>query len=104
LRRLLSDGFHYQKEPEDGEYYVKIRQFQGYHGEEDKFFENFWLGRLATNANRQRLFDQLSKHENFSAAFDKLLDIPGLFGGFQLGSIHQLIGMKCDEVQYLYYY
>ncbi len=100
MRRLLCDGFYYQKEPDDGEYYVNIRKFQGYYGEEDKFFENFWLGRLATNANRRERFDQLSKHKKFSAAFDKLLDIPALFRGFRLGGMHQLIGMKCDEVPY----
>lgn len=98
LRYLLADGYVYQKKPDDGEYYVTIRQFQGYHGDENPFFENLWLARLATNANSRNLFDQLSKHKKFSAAFDALLDIPGLFGGFRLSTIHQLLGMKCDEV------
>ncbi|KID94655.1 hypothetical protein MAJ_09375, partial [Metarhizium majus ARSEF 297] len=102
LRLLLTDGYDYQKAADDGEYYVTIRQFQGHGGEKNPFFENLWLGRLATNANSKKLFDQLSKHEKYSTAFDTLLAIPGLFGGFRLGSIHQLIGMKCDEPNLAY--
>lgn len=99
LRLLLADGYDYQKKPDDGEFYITIRQFQGFHGEANPFFENLWLARLATSVNSRRLFNQLSKHKKFSAAFDAFLDIPGLFGGFRLSVIHQLLSMKCDEVQ-----
>ncbi|KID60053.1 hypothetical protein MBR_10470, partial [Metarhizium brunneum ARSEF 3297] len=102
LRLLLTDGYDYQKAPDDGEYYVTIRQFQGHGGEKNPFFENLWLGRLATNANKKRLFNQLSKHKEYGPAFDTLLAIPGLFGSFRLGTIHQLIGMKCDEPNLAY--
>ncbi|KAL7940674.1 hypothetical protein V8C42DRAFT_336844 [Trichoderma barbatum] len=102
LRMLLADGYDYQKIPDDGEVYIKIRQFQGYYGDANPFFENLWLARLATNVNSQKLFDQLTKHKKFSAAFDKLLDIPGLFGGFRLSVIHQLLSMKCDEPNLAY--
>lgn len=44
------------------------------------------------------MFDQLSDHKILRRAFDKLLDIPGLFGGLRLGSIHHVVGMKCPEV------
>ncbi|OAQ60878.1 hypothetical protein VFPPC_01919 [Pochonia chlamydosporia 170] len=102
LRLLLTDGYDYQKAPDDGEYFVTIRQFQGKGGEKNPFFENLWLGRLATNANKKRLFNQLSKHKEYGPAFDTLLAIPGLFGSFRLGTIHQLIGMKCDEPNLAY--
>lgn len=95
---LLADGYDYQRKPDDREIYVKIRQFQGCYGNMNPFFANLWLARLATNANSKKLFDQLTKHKRFSAAFDKLLDIPALFGGFRLSVIHQLLSMKCDEV------
>lgn len=95
---LLADGYDYTKTPDVGEIYIKIRQFQGHHGDINPFFENLWLARLATNKHQWRKYNQLTKHKKFSAAFDKLLDIPGLFGGFRLGVIHQLLGMKCDEV------
>ncbi|KJZ70775.1 hypothetical protein HIM_09825 [Hirsutella minnesotensis 3608] len=102
LRLLLADGYDYQKKPDDGEIYIMIRQFQGVHGEENAFFENLWLARLAARENTQRLFDQLSKSRKYSAAFDALLDIPGLFGGFRLSVVHQLLGMKCDEANLFY--
>ncbi|KAK2598197.1 hypothetical protein QQS21_005674 [Conoideocrella luteorostrata] len=84
LRRLLTDRYDYQKRPDDGEYYVTIRQFQGHYGEGNLFFENMSLGRLVTNENSRILFNQLSKHKKFATAFDKLLNILGLYGGFQL--------------------
>ncbi|UKZ53237.1 hypothetical protein TrVGV298_007029 [Trichoderma virens] len=102
LRMLLADGYDYKKIPDDGEIYTKIRQFQGLHGDINPFFENLWLARLAANANKWRVYNQLTKHKKFSAAFDKLLDIPGLFGGFRLSVIHQLLGMKCDEPNLAY--
>ncbi|PMB67544.1 hypothetical protein BM221_007214 [Beauveria bassiana] len=102
LRLLLSDGFDYQKPPDDGTYYVTIRSFQGHHGEKNRFFENLWLGRLATNANKRDLFDQLSTDKILCSSFDELLEIPALFGGFWLGSIHHLIRMKCPELHRSY--
>ncbi|KAM3474863.1 hypothetical protein MY5147_004063 [Beauveria neobassiana] len=102
LRLLLSDGFDYQKPPDDGTYYVTIRSFQGHHGEKNRFFENLWLGRLATNANKRDMFDQLSTDKILCSSFDELLEIPALFGGFWLGSIHHLIRMKCPELHRSY--
>ncbi|KAM3563318.1 hypothetical protein ARSEF4850_002385 [Beauveria asiatica] len=102
LRLLLSDGFDYQKPPDDGTYYVTIRSFQGHHGEKNRYFENLWLGRLATNANKRDLFDQLSTDKILCSSFDELLEIPALFGGFWLGSIHHLIRMKCPELHRSY--
>ncbi|KAK0761653.1 hypothetical protein N5P37_005635, partial [Trichoderma harzianum] len=102
LRILLADGYDYQKKPDDGELYVKIRQFQGHYGNINPFFENLWLARLATNENKWRLYNQLARHKRLSTAFDKLLDIPGLFGGFRLSVMHQLLGMRCDEPNLAY--
>ncbi|KAM3537313.1 hypothetical protein ARSEF1564_009766 [Beauveria bassiana] len=102
LRLLLSDGFDYQKPPDDGTYYVTIRSFQGHHGEKNRFFENLWLGRLTTNANKRDLFDQLSTDKILCSSFNELLEIPALFGGFWLGSIHHLIRMKCPKLHRSY--
>lgn len=95
---LLADVYDYQRQPDDGDFYFNIRKFQGYYGDANPYFENIWLARLKANKNSNKLFDQLTKHKKFSAAFDKLLDIPALFGGFRLSVIHQLLSMKCDEV------
>lgn len=98
MRYSLADGYDYQKRPDSGEFYIKIKQFQGFYGEANPFFERIWLGRLATNLNSWNLFKRLSHNRKFSAAFDALLDVPSLFSGFRLSVMHQLLGMKCDEV------
>ncbi len=33
-----------------------------------------------------------------TAAFDMLLDIPGLWGGMMISTLHKMMAMKCDEV------
>lgn len=95
---MLTEDYDYQKRPDDGEIYIKIREYQGFHGTINAFFERMWLGRLAVSENRRKNFDQLSRHQKLVGAFDALLDIPALFGGFRLSVVHQLISMKCDEV------
>ena len=83
----------------DGEYYCKIREYQGVHGEPNPYLEGVWLDRLkALGQNRRDLFDQLSRHTVYLAAFDALLIIPALFYGFRLTVIHHLIAMRCEEV------
>ena len=42
---------------------------------------------------------QIIRNDEFRAAFDILLDIPGLAGGMHLGSTHRMFGMKCHEVR-----
>lgn len=98
LRRLLVEGYDYQKSPGDGEIYCKIREYQGVHGDKNPFFEKLWLGRLAIVKNRQKNFDQLSRRKEFSDAFDALLVMPALLDGLRLSVVHQMFRMKCDEV------
>ena len=63
-----------EKEPDDGEFYCKIRQYQGLCGEANPYCERMWLARLsALSENRRELFDQLSRHRKYSAAFNAVL-------------------------------
>ena len=90
----------HQAKAGDGEYYCKIREYQGVHGEANPYLEGVWLARLSALAqNRRDLFDKLSRHTEYSAAFDALLGVPALFCGFRLTVIHHLISMRCEEVQ-----
>ncbi|RSL40409.1 hypothetical protein CEP54_016126 [Fusarium duplospermum] len=98
LRTLFIEEYEYQKVPDDGEFYCKIRGYQGYNGEENPFFERIWLGRLsALSKNRRDLLDQLLRHKKFTDAFDALMAIPALFCGFRLTVVHQVISMRCEE-------
>ncbi|KAK1712146.1 hypothetical protein BDP67DRAFT_405004, partial [Colletotrichum lupini] len=98
LRALFVEEYEYQKEPDDGEFYCKIRGYQGHHGDENPFFERIWLGRLAAlSKNRRHLLDQLFRHKKYADAFDALLAVPALFCGFRLSVVHQVMCMRCEE-------
>ncbi|KAJ4146947.1 hypothetical protein LMH87_001501 [Akanthomyces muscarius] len=80
LKKKLVEDYEYQEEPSDGEFYRKIREYQGVQGNADAFFEKLWQGRLAVSKNRQDNFEKLVGHETYVKAFDELLKIPALFG------------------------
>lgn len=41
---------------------------------------------------------QLLKNRLLTAAFESLVDIPGLWAKLQLGTLHRLLALRCDEV------
>ena len=98
LKKKLVEDYEYQEEPSDGEFYRKIREYQGVQGNADAFFEKLWQGRLTVSKNRQDNFEKLVGHETYVKAFDELLKIPALFGGMQLSVVHSMISMRCEEV------
>jgi hypothetical protein len=100
LKTTLTDEYSSEKKPDDGTFYRKIREYQGYLGEANAYFERRWLALLSAESEHKRdCFDQLSRHSGFRAAFDSLLlDIPGLDGGMRFSTMHKVIGMRCDEV------
>ncbi|OBS20599.1 hypothetical protein FPOA_06952 [Fusarium poae] len=103
LERFFVEEFEYQKAPDDGKFYRKIRSYQGLYGEKNAYFERLWLGQLsAVSKNRRDLFEQLKRHDEYLRAFDRLLDIPALFCGFRLTVIHQMICMRCEEPHLTY--
>jgi hypothetical protein len=99
LKTDLIEEYANEKEPDDGEFYCKIREYQGFHGEKNSYFERRWWARLsAMSLNRKDRLDQLFRHGKFAQAFDALLAIRALFGGMRLSVVHKMIAMKCDEV------
>lgn len=99
LKRLFTEEYEHQKTPTDGEFYCKIRGYQGCGGEKNPFFERIWLGRLsALSKNRRSLLDQLSRQKEYADEIDKLLVIPALFCGFRLTVMHHIHSMRCKEV------
>ncbi len=93
LKTCLIEEYSNEEKPGDGEIYRKIRQ---YHFQRNLSFENRWWARL-TQHGRKNLKGLLLRRE-LTAAFDMLLDIPGLWGGMMISTLHKMMAMKCDEV------
>ena len=98
LRATLVDEYSNEEKPSDGEIYCKIRQYER---EGNICFKRRWKARLSRHG--QRSLRQLFDHGDgeLTAAFDSLLDIPGLWAGMRISTLHKMIGMKCDEVSLL---
>ena len=45
----------------------------------------------------QRCLKQLLRHDELTAAFDTLLEIPGLQGGMRISTLHTIMAIKCDD-------
>ncbi|KAJ5982692.1 hypothetical protein N7451_012792 [Penicillium sp. IBT 35674x] len=95
LRTTLVEEYANQKKPTDGEIYRKIRQYEG---DYDESFRERWLVRLS-RSNQDKL-NQLDNRKNrrLRRAFDRLLNIPGLWpGGMRISVLHRLIASSCVE-------
>ncbi|OJD10549.1 hypothetical protein ACJ73_09760, partial [Blastomyces percursus] len=94
LQASIVDEYSNEKPPSDGEVYWKVRQYQY---EANSRFEERWKSRLSSN--KAKRFRQLSSpaHVDIRAAFDALLAIPGLWNGMNLGSLHRVLALNCDE-------
>ena len=92
MNRIIESYANEQK-PADGEIFRKIRL---YHRANDQSAEDRWWACL----DRSKLKDlrQLIKRPQLLAAFDELIDMPGLWARIQLGALHRLLALKCDEV------
>lgn len=95
LQTELTDEYSNEAQPNDGEVYRKVRQYQY---EASSRFEDRWLARLSPN--KRKRMRQLSQPENASirSAFDALLPIPGLWKAMSIGNLPRIIALKCDEV------
>ncbi|KAL3430341.1 hypothetical protein BDV09DRAFT_199731 [Aspergillus tetrazonus] len=67
----------------------------GYESEHNARFRKRWWSRLTPNKEKRP--KALLAHEEFRDAFDQLLPIPGLWSGLQIGSLANLMAIKCDE-------
>ncbi|KAK6380192.1 hypothetical protein LTS17_005381 [Exophiala oligosperma] len=94
LRTTLAEEYSNEVKPSDGEIYRKIRLYER---EGNICFKKRWKARLSTHG--QRGLRQLFGHRDgeLAVAFDNLLDIPGLWDGMRISTIHKVMSMKCDE-------
>lgn len=93
VRRDLIEEYSNEKTPSDGETYYKIRQ---YHFQRNFRLEARWWARL--RGCRARNLKALLKRPELTAAFDALLDVPGLWAGMQLSTIHKMLALNSDDV------
>ncbi len=92
LRTFLTEQLSNEKKPTDGEIYRKIRQ----HCLKPLAAARWWA---CLTENKRQEMKRLLRRDDFTAAFDALLDIPGLWwDGMRLGVTKYMIGLKCDEV------
>ncbi|KFY64740.1 hypothetical protein V496_03055 [Pseudogymnoascus sp. VKM F-4515 (FW-2607)] len=91
LKTCLVDEYSNEEKPSDGEIYYKMRR---YHFQRNFSFEMRWKARL--RGKRQQYLLTLTRNEAMTAAFDDLLDIPGLWGGMKITTLHKMMALKCD--------
>lgn len=101
LKCALIDEYTNERKVDDGEFYYKIREFQGVFGLKNPYFEARWWARLAATSestNKKERLEQLLNHAQFAPAFDAFRHIPALYGGMRLSVVNKMICMKCHDV------
>jgi hypothetical protein len=58
--------------------------------------ENLWMARLS--GPKQDSLKRLLRRDGFTKGLEALLDLPGLWGGLELGNVRRLLALRCDEV------
>jgi hypothetical protein len=90
LKRCLIEEYSNEEKPTDGEIYRKIRE---YHFQRNFSFEMRWWACL--KGNRTKNLKGLLRNYELTAAFDSLLDIPGLDDGMMLTMLYTIMALKC---------
>ncbi|CAN9092239.1 unnamed protein product [Alternaria alternata] len=93
----IVEAYSNEQKPSDGEIFRKIRL---YHRENDQEAEKKWWSRL--EKSKPKDLRQLFRRPSLTASFDALIDMPGLWAKLQLGALHRLLVLKCDEEMTLY--
>lgn len=88
------EAYGHEQRPSDGEIFRKIRL---YHLSGDKEAEDRWWAHL--DKSKPKDLRQLMKNPQIMSAFDALVKLPGIWDKIQLGALHRLLAMKCDEVR-----
>lgn len=96
LKTDLTEEYANERQPSDGEAYRKIRE---YHILKQSSLETRWWTRLSSH--RAKNLKQLFRHEDITAAFDSLLEIPALLEGMRISTLHKMFATRCDEVNAL---
>ncbi|KAH7323832.1 hypothetical protein BKA65DRAFT_555502 [Rhexocercosporidium sp. MPI-PUGE-AT-0058] len=93
LKTCLNEQHSNEDRPTDGEAYYKIRY---YHFQRDTKAELRWKACL--RGCRLKNLKGLLLDEKFTAGFDALLDIPGVWDGMRLTTLQKVMAMGCRDV------
>jgi hypothetical protein len=109
LIRTLQESYSNDHFPADGRIYRKIRSYQGYPHRQssNKAAENYWWAVLESSPGSRKggrsrkggYLKSLLKHKLLRERFDDLLSIDGLWDDMNIGVLHKLLAMRCDEVK-----
>ncbi|GIJ92781.1 hypothetical protein Asppvi_003773, partial [Aspergillus pseudoviridinutans] len=102
LVRSLREHFPNQRQPPDGLIYERLRFYEGHLGSPpDHDAASAWWAILQHNpkSKKHKYLKAFFRHGSFPQAFDALLPIPGLWARMQIGVLHSLIALRCDEVR-----
>ncbi|GKZ98598.1 hypothetical protein AnigIFM59636_004442 [Aspergillus niger] len=100
LVRSLREHFPNQRRPPDGLIHERIRFYQGKLGHPpDEKAEALWWAVLRHDPKSKKhvYLRAFLQHPSFPPAFDALLLIPGLWAKMQLGVLHTMVSLRCDE-------
>jgi len=81
----------------DGEIYRYIRLYQKSGDEQG---ERRWRSRLSPSKTKALKQLQNQCHGSIASCLDELVQFPGLWNGFQLGSFPTILSLRCPEVSY----
>ncbi|KAH9905235.1 hypothetical protein F4778DRAFT_802704 [Xylariomycetidae sp. FL2044] len=92
LKATLVDEYTNERTPTQGEFFYKIRLYQGVFGERNEYFESRWRARLrAVSSHLVERLDQLTSHPRFGPAFDAFQYIPALYSGLRLSRFFEFL-------------
>ena len=89
----IAGSFSNEERPPDGKIFRNILLHRRLH---EELSENQWWAYL--DNSKPKDLRQLLKNRPLSTAIEVLVDMPGLWARCQLGALHRLLALKCDEV------
>ncbi|KAM3563043.1 hypothetical protein ARSEF4850_002510 [Beauveria asiatica] len=100
-RRDLAEEYACEQAPADGDFYFKIREYQGVFGQENSRAEDTWKARLGATSgsgHKKNRMDQIVTDPRLCVAFDAFRRIPVLYGDLKLSLVNKMTSMGCHEV------
>ncbi|KGQ02690.1 hypothetical protein BBAD15_g12095 [Beauveria bassiana D1-5] len=100
-RRDLAEEYACEQAPADGDFYYKIREYQGVFGQENSRAEDTWKARLGATSgsgHKKNRMDQIVTDPRLCVAFDAFRRIPVLYGDLKLSLVNKMTSMGCHEV------
>ncbi|KAJ5369966.1 uncharacterized protein N7496_006058, partial [Penicillium cataractarum] len=98
LVRTLQESFSNEYRPPDGTIYRNIRFYQGvFTGVCNQVAEDYWWAVLDSEPGSRKGDYLRALHRDLRDSFDSLLPITGIWTGLNIGVLHKIKAMKCDE-------